>query len=213
MLSKSKEMLTVMIFVQRVKDILTEEFINMFSNEMDKTKLYNITSGTYTSNDISECLLTIFERGKIRMVEFKERISENASNKHIFDLIKREKWKNFEDTVKRTTKIKIDGKTKDIVEQKNILRLLAAKSDQSKLAVNIKNTLSFPLASVSLPLASADGAMRKTKKSNLFGAIDSLLNHNISLENYTGVNYLFAVAAAALRAVRNLPKTFEDLAI
>ena len=100
MLSKSKEMLTVMIFVQRVKDILTEEFINMFSNEMDKTKLYNITSGTYTSNDISECLLTIFERGKIRMVEFKERISKNAYNKYIFNPIKREKWKSFEDTVK-----------------------------------------------------------------------------------------------------------------
>ena len=35
------------IYVQTVKDILIEEFINPFSNEMDKTKLYNITSGTY----------------------------------------------------------------------------------------------------------------------------------------------------------------------
>ena len=209
MLSKSKEMLTVMIFVQRVKGILTEEFINLFSNEMGKTKLCNITPGTYTSNDISECLLTIFERGKILMVEFKERISKNASNKYIFDLIKREKWKNLEDTVKRTTMIKIDGKIKDIAEQRNILRLIAAKSDQSELAVEIKNTLSFPLASISLPLASADGAMRKTKKSNLYGAIDLLSNHNISLENYTGVNYLFADVAAALRAVKNVPKTFE----
>ena len=97
------------------------------------------------------------------MVEFKEKISKNASNKYIFDPIKREKWKSFEDTVKRTTKIKIDGKIKDIVEQKNNLGLLAAKSDQSKLAADIKNALPFPLASVSLPLASADGAMRKTK--------------------------------------------------
>ena len=55
------------------------------------------------------------------MVEFKERISKNASNKYIFDPIKRKKWKNFQDTVERTTKIKIDGKVKDIVEQKNIL--------------------------------------------------------------------------------------------
>ena len=136
------------------------------------------------------------------MVEFKEKISKNASNKYIFDPIKREKWKSFEDTVKRTTKIKIDGKIKDIVEQKNILGLLAAKSDQSKLAADIKNVMSFPLASVSLPLASADGAMRKTKKSNLYGAIDSLSNHNISLENYTRCSW-------ALRAVKNVPKTFE----
>ena len=160
----SSEIKKCEMYVQRVKNIVTEEFINPFSKEMNKKKLYNITSWTYASNDISECLLPIFERGKIRMVEFKERISKNASSKYIFDPIKREKSKSFDDTVKKTTKIKIDGKIKDIVEQKNILGLLAAKSDKSKLAVDIKNALSFPLSSVSLPLASADGAMRKTKK-------------------------------------------------
>ena len=51
-----------------------------------------------------------------------------------------------------------------VVEQKNILGLLAAKSDQSNSAVDIKYALSFPLSSVSLFLASANGAMRKTKK-------------------------------------------------
>ena len=55
--------------------------------------------------------------------------------------------------------------------------------------------------------------MRKTKKYNLYGATDSLSNHNISLENYTSVNYLFVDVAATLRAVKNVPKTFEDLAI
>ena len=116
----SSEIKKYNIYVQRVKDILTEEFRNPFSNEVDKIKPYGITSGTYTSNNISECLLSIFEKGKIRMAEFKERIGKNASNKYIFDPIKREKWKSFQDTVKRTTKIKIDGKVKDIVEQKNI---------------------------------------------------------------------------------------------
>ena len=54
--------------IQRVKDILKDEFINPFSNEMDKTKLYNIASGTFTSNDIRQCLPTIFERVNTRMV-------------------------------------------------------------------------------------------------------------------------------------------------
>ena len=49
-------------------------------------------------------------------MEFKERISKNTSNKYILNPIKR---KN--DTVERTAKIKIDGRVKDIVEQKNIL--------------------------------------------------------------------------------------------
>ena len=100
---RSSEITKYEMYVQRVKDILTEEFINPFSNEMDQTKLYNITSRTYTSDDISEFLLTIFEREKMRMVEFKERISKNVSSKYIFDPIKREKWKSFEDAVKRTT--------------------------------------------------------------------------------------------------------------
>ena len=73
------------------EDILTEEFINSLSNETGETKLYNITSGTYTFNYKSECLLTIFERGKIRMVDFKERMTRNESNNHIFHQIKREK--------------------------------------------------------------------------------------------------------------------------
>ena len=68
------------MYVQRVKDFLTEQFINPLSKEMYKTKL-NITSGTYTPNNLIECLLTIFQRGKIQMEEFKERIIKNASNK------------------------------------------------------------------------------------------------------------------------------------
>ena len=51
------------------------------------------------------------------------------------------------------------------------------------------------------------------QKNLIYGAIDSLSNHNISLESYTGVNYLFVDVNAALRAVKNVPKIFEDLAI
>ena len=117
--------------------------------------------------------------------DFKERITRNASNKHIFDPIKREKWKSLEDRV-TLTKIKIYVN----MNKKYILGLLAAKSDQSKSAVNIKNTMPFPLVSVSLNLNSADGTMQKKKNSNLYGAIDLLSNRNFSLKNYTGVNYV-----------------------
>ena len=55
--------------------------------------------------------------------------------------------------------------------------------------------------------------MRKTKKSDFCGAIDSLSNHNILLENQTVVKCLFVDVAATLKAVKNVPETFEDLAI
>ena len=41
---------------------------------MDETKLYKITSGTYTSNDISECLPTIFERGKCKWLNSRKEL-------------------------------------------------------------------------------------------------------------------------------------------
>ena len=55
--------------------------------------------------------------------------------------------------------------------------------------------------------------MSKIKKSILYGASDWLSDRNISLENYSGVKYLFVDVAATLRAVKNVLKTFEDLAI
>ena len=77
---------------------------------------------------------------------------------------------------------------------------------QNQIKVNqlsILNMLCPPPCLFSLPLASPDRAMLKPKKSNLYGAIDSLSNHYISLESYTGVNCLFVDVAAALRAVKN----------
>lgn len=83
------------------------------------------------------------------------------------------------------------------------------------LAVNIKNVLSFLFASVSIPLASVNGAIQKTIKSNLYRAIDSLSDHTISLESFTGVSYCQLVSFidifATLREVKNVPKTFKDL--
>ena len=49
--------------------------------------------------------------------------------------------------------------------------------------------------------------MRKAKTPNLHGIIDSLSNHNISLENYTSFNYLFVNIAVALRAIKNVLNT------
>ena len=95
------------------------------------------TSGTYPSNDKSDCPLTIFERGKIRIVDFKKRITKNESIKYIFDPIKTEKWKSFEDTVKRIIQMKIDIKIKDIDEQKAFLGYL----QQNQIKVNQLSTL------------------------------------------------------------------------
>ena len=55
----------------------------------------------------------MFERGKIRMLGFQERITKIVSK--IFDPRKRERWKKIEDTVKIITKVKADGIIKNKV--------------------------------------------------------------------------------------------------
>ena len=52
------------MYVQKIKDILLKEFMYQLSRKIDKKKLYDITSGPYTSNGITESLLTIFGKGK-----------------------------------------------------------------------------------------------------------------------------------------------------
>ena len=44
------------MYVQRVNNVLKEEFTNPFPKKMDKTKPYNITSRTHNSNSIREYL-------------------------------------------------------------------------------------------------------------------------------------------------------------
>ena len=73
--------------------------------------------------------------------------------------------------------------------------------------------LFFLLDSVSLPFGSTDCARRKTKGANLYDAIDSQFDHNISPGNYNGMNYLLFNVAASLSIVNIAPITFEDLAI
>ena len=58
------------------------------------------------------------------MVQFKERVTTDGCNKHIFNPTKRKKLEKFWRYNKKNNKDEIDGKTKDIVEQKNIFGYL-----------------------------------------------------------------------------------------
>ena len=74
----------------------------------------------------------MFERGKIRMLGFKERITKIVSKKHNFDPRKKERQKSFEDAVIRITKIKADGNIKNIVEQKKYPWVIICSKFRSK---------------------------------------------------------------------------------
>ena len=153
----------------------------------------------------------MFEQGEKRMQEFKDILTTGRGDENIFTPITRESWKSFEDT-KVKASVKVDGKIKDIASQRDVLGILAAKSDQEKSSVDIDKALTYLLAAVSLPLACGDGGMRKTNKSKLYDVLKSL-GSDFTITRCDGENYYFIDLAATLRATVNLPNTFEELAI
>eukprot|EP00795_Rhopilema_esculentum_P010166 gene10166-biopygen12783 len=109
------------------------------------------------------------------MNEFKERLTKSPADKDLFGPIKREPLKTFKDSSVKT-RLKIKGKEKVLTFQRDILGTLVAYSNKHEAGVDLETTLSFPLAPVSMPLSTADGAIRKTVKSKLYEAAMSDLS-------------------------------------
>ena len=149
--------------VQNIMQVLKNDFLNPFSKDLQPSELYNVASGKPASAAVRDCLLGVFERGGKQMDEFQQRLN-GVGEKHLFNVIERVKWNGFE-SENMKVKMKVDGKTQEISVQKDVFALLAAKSEEDSTAVDMNAALAFPLAPVSLPLATPDGCMRKTNKS------------------------------------------------
>ena len=197
--------------VMKITNLLENQFINPFSSDLDKSKLYNLVSGNFVQTEVKDCLLTVFERGTERMEEFKGfLLGDGGLEKNIFTPIRKEPWKGF-DANNKKIKLKVDGKLKEITAQRDILGLLVAKSDQENSAVDIEKALTSPLAPVSLSLACGDGGMRKTNKSKIY---DFLIEQLVGdAKAVTDGDCYIVDLAAALRATVSVPSTFEELAM
>jgi hypothetical protein len=76
---------------------------------------------------------------------FEERMSSSESKEELFDPIHKCKSKTFIDSAKRS-KMKIGGKCKEVIFQRDILEKLVALSHKRKKAVDLDNYLVYPLA-------------------------------------------------------------------
>ena len=154
--------------VKKIMDVLKNTFVNPFSDDLDKEKLYNLSSGCPINETAAECLLSYEERGQEMMEEFKLRVQGvHAEKKTFFDPIKKSKWEDFSSSGVKSV-IKVDGKIQDVIVQRDILGALVAASHNEGSPVDISEALNFPLGPVSQPLATADNKKRKTNKSKLF---------------------------------------------
>ena len=141
-------------------------------------------------------------------------VGEENTKKLLFDPIKRAAWKSFADSG-RKVKVTSKAKSKEIMVQRDISGLLAAKSQQRNATVNIDAALCYPLAPVPLSLATCDGTRRKTAKSKLFSAaLTSLEVEGIEIEcTKRGKACYILDLAAIIRSIVRTPDTFRELAI
>ena len=188
-------------------------FINPFDPSLDSTELYNLVSGCPVKENVSRCLLNIQARGKELMNEFEERITADAPAVKFFDPIKRELLNTFKDCAVKV-KVKSKAKTKELVFQRDVLGMLVAYSNKHEAGIDLQNVLSFPLAPVSIPLSTVDGAIRKTVKSKLFEAAMSDLDlvSEDAMPPPTRLYTYFLDLAAAIRSLVGTMNTIRDLA-
>ena len=147
------------------------------------------------------------------MNEFKERLAKSPADKDLFGPIKRESLTTFKDSSVKT-RLKIKGKEKELTFQRDILGILVAYSNKHEAGVDLETTLSFPLAPVSMPLSTADGAIRKTVKSKLYEAAMSDLSivSPDELPPAEILNTYFLDLAAAIRSLVGPTSTIRQMA-
>ena len=123
-ISKSEKRIT------SLKKVLTDTFIDPFSDDLDADKLYNIMSGSPVDEEVSRCLLTIEERGRVLHSEFDIRLCSNQGPEKttFWNPIKMVEWKDFSGNETKTKLKSSTGKTKEAAVQRVILGFLLAKS-------------------------------------------------------------------------------------
>ena len=190
---------------------MENQFINPFSTDLERDKLCNLASGKPVRDDIADSLLTLEERGSTMIDDFCKQISSDKDGKKLFfDPITRAPWKGFVDTGCKAKLRK--NESKDIKVQRDILGLLAAKSQQQRASVNTDEALCYPLAHVPLSLTRCDGARRKTAKSKLFHvALSSVEVDDVEYVRNETKCYILDLAAI-IQSIMRTPETFRELA-
>ena len=194
--------------VNRVVNVLTDDYINPFGINIEKDSLVSLSSGMAVSEDISEYLLSLPDFGKEQSSNFiKSRIQQKEIPFH--DPIKRNHTKGFNLKNKKT---RMKNKKSVDVNRDILARLLYISTKKGK-TIDFEKALRYPLSEVPLSICSADGSIRKTNKSKLAKLLLSRIGDNTSPDITKGSTIYIIDLMALLRTMTNIPETFEDLAM
>lgn len=162
------------IFKNEVKKFSEEvkRNINPFDDDLNPTKLFNLSSGKAASTETTEFLLNFEETGIKQMKVF---IDECRADKKRFDRpLKKNAIKNFSVELfkNKNSKFKQIDQTK---AERNILGQVLCLA--LKKEIDLQDLFSYPLTTVPHSLAHFDGSMISNKKGELTKILMSKMNN------------------------------------
>ena len=146
--------------VQRVMDVLQEEYMNPFSVLLDENQLYNLSSGVPVESDLTEKILAVESTGtEIAKTFATERLLTNGTKK-FHDALPRNKIWSFKNVSKKIV-VKKNQKERTVEVNRDILGLLVRLSLCSgPPSVDFERALKYPLSPIPLSIATPDGERR-----------------------------------------------------
>ena len=193
---------------KQVQDMINtiQSFINPWAS--DETRLISLVSGVIASPDVEESLLSAGSSGEAAYLDFQnDRLL--SSKVDFFSPIKANKLKTFDKIGHSRLQTKQQAKTNLIKTDRSIFARLLVIS-RSRF-VDLKEIMCYPLNSVSLPLATADGQISKTVKSQLLQALESeCQNIDLDIPKDSAV-IMDAMAVVQSLPIASLPSTFGQL--
>ena len=140
-----------------------EGFTNPFA--IDPTRLVMLASGATVPPEVENDVLNAEQLGNAQKEAFiKERLRHKE--KGFFDTIKQLNLKTMSNTAKPVKLRSTNNKVTEFRQQGNIAFQLLVKSDEGKLAMGLKEIMSYQLTSVPYSLVTADNFLTKTDKSS-----------------------------------------------
>ena len=138
--------------VAGIMNTTQQQFLNPFSPDLHKDKLYNNASGFPVKDSICQSLVMLESNAENVTKDFEERLKiDSTKDKSFFSPVKKNKYLSFENA-NVTITIPKNGKQKDITCQRDVLCLLVSTSYTTKKPVNIEKAMSHPLTPVPLSL-------------------------------------------------------------
>lgn len=150
------------IFANQVEKFINEVQSNIdpFSEDLNRSKLFNLSTGKAAFDETVEFLLNAHKNGVVQMDNFIIECLEDENR--FYKPIKKNIIKNFANSIKRKGGSK--ESTDEAQYERNILGQILCLAMNNSISIDM--VLSFPLTQFPHSLANADGTMIKSSKKN-----------------------------------------------